>query len=126
MAHVKPDPELIRQLDAASTSDEPVEAVFSLRPAASEKFIPAGEAETRVHELLRKVGEEVSSAPRQVRVFRNLGSFALSAAAPFVRKLLESDEIVSATANKQPTSMFIAPVSSKPVELPKRSHRKSK
>jgi hypothetical protein len=55
----------------------------------------------------------------EVRVFRNLGSFVVAAAAPFVRKLLDQEEILSATANRQSEDLLIKPVSSKPLKGPK-------
>ena len=87
MERAKADPELLRQLDAAA--DEPIGALFSLRPGPSEKIVPAEEAETRVHGLLEKVGHEVGATPHQVHVFRNLGAFAVWATGSFLRRLLE-------------------------------------
>ncbi len=112
------DPELLKQLDAAAAAAEPVSAVFSLRPGREQKFVPAEEVEARVHGLLDKIGKEVGTAADQVHVFRNLGAFAVSAPAPFLRKLLERHEIASATANRQPQDLLIRPVRSKPVRPP--------
>lgn len=100
--------------------------MFSLRPRPPEKVVPAGEAEARVHGLLQKVGLDVGSKTSQVRVFPNLGAFAVSASAPLLRRLLEQDEVATATANRQPQSMLIKPVASHPVELPERGRHKRK
>ena len=117
-----PKPELLRQLDEAG--DKPVGAVFHLRPGPHQKAMAPAEAETCARGLLRRVEQESGVAPQRVQVFRNLGSFVVSAAAPFVRKLLDQEEILSATANEQPEEMLIKPVSSKPVKGPKPGPRK--
>jgi len=124
MTAEKIDPELIRQLDAAG--DAPVGAVFNLRRGPSQKCLSAEETETCVKQLLQQAQEESGVAPQQIHVFRNLGSFAVSAAAPFVRKLLGRDEVSSATANQQPEELLIRPVESKPVKGPRPASRKHK
>jgi hypothetical protein len=121
MARTKVDPELLRQLDEAG--DEPVGAVFHLRPDPHQRALAPPEAETRARGLLRRVEQESGVTPQRVQVFRSLGSFAVSAAAPFVRKLLDQEEILSATANRQPEDLLIKPVSSKPVKEPRPGSR---
>jgi hypothetical protein len=124
MPHAKVDPELLRQLEHAAASDAPVGAVFCLRPAPSQKFIPPDEAEPLVRRILQRVEHEVGSAPEQLNVLKNLGSFVVSAGAPFVKKLLDQAEIASATANQQSEDPRIRPVESKRVRNPGQGRRK--
>jgi len=120
----KIDPELIRQLNAAG--DAPVGAVFNLRRGPAQKCLSAEETETCVKRLLQQAQQESGMAPQQVHVFRNLGSFAVSAAAPFVRMLLGRDEVLSATANQQPEELLIKPVDSQSMKGPRPAARKHK
>jgi hypothetical protein len=103
MAHAKTDPELLRQLAEVATPSDPVAAVFVLRPTDPSEPVP-GPAETEevVQRLLERVTQEVGVPPQRVNIFRNLGSFVVSATTPFVRKLLEQREIASALPNRRP------------------------
>jgi hypothetical protein len=121
MSQTKIDPELLRQLDAAG--EAPVGAVFHLRPGPRQKSLDPAEAEARARGVLRRIEQESGIAPENFHIFRNLGSFSVSAAAPFVRKLLDQEEIQSATANRQSEDLLIEPVSSKPVKGPKPRQR---
>jgi hypothetical protein len=121
MSQAKIDPELVRQLDAAG--EAPVGAVFYLRPGPHRKSLEPAEAEERAQGVLRRVEEESGIAPKKVHVFRNVGSFSVSAAAPFVRMLLDQEEILSAAANQQSQDLLIEPVSSKPVKGPRPRQR---
>jgi hypothetical protein len=114
---VAADPELVKQL-AAVPADGDVEAVFSLRDAASSPE----DTEARVRELVARVEDQVGSAPRQLNIFRNIGSFAVAAPARFVRAMLDQGEIDTATANRQSEDLFIRPVRS-PRSAPRRSRR---
>ena len=113
---------VLRQLDAAG--DDPVGAVFNLRRGAAQKCLSAEETESCVARLLQHAQKASGVAPQQIHVFRNLGSFAVSAAAPFVRNLLDRDEVASATANRQTAELLIKPVDSKPVKGPRPRVRK--
>jgi hypothetical protein len=126
MSRVEIDAELLRQLEAAAAQHTPVGVVVSLQPGPSRTAIPAEEVEPVVRGVLKRVGEEIGAAPGQVQIFRNLGAFALSAPAPFVRKLLDQEEIASATANRQSEDLLIHPVSSKEVKRPIPRRRKRK
>ncbi|MBI3272969.1 MAG: hypothetical protein HYZ53_28530 [Planctomycetes bacterium] len=114
------DPELVHQLNLAATSgkDFHVQAVFSLtRTGDAKKPIPPAETVQRVEALLGRIQEVTRVAPRRVNVLRNLGSFVLDAPPIFIAKLLEDEEVATATANLQPREMLIRPVKSKPTEL---------
>ena len=106
----KADRELLRQLDAAPAGG-PVEVVISLRADPSLAELPsAKETEEQVARLLERVGQETGEQPRDHTVFGNLGAFAVSAPAGFVRQLMRQPEVATATANRQPEDLPIRPV----------------
>jgi hypothetical protein len=117
MSRTKVDKELTRQLDAAASGDG-VSASFSLHPGSTRAVIPPEETEERVHKLLEKVERQVGATPSQYRVHKNIGSFSLTAAPAFIRKLIEEDDVITATASRQPEGMLIKPVFSEPVPGP--------
>ena len=98
----KADPELMRQLDAVAARDESVEAVFTLRPDDSSRAASGPERTEEVaSRVLARVKERVGLDADEVNIFRNFGSFAVSAPARFVRELLTQPEIASAMANRR-------------------------
>ena len=117
MMRAKVDKELTRQLEAAASNAE-VGASFSLDPGPSRVVIPPDETEETVKKLLKKVEQEVGVAPTHSRVHKYLGSFSVTAAPSFIRKLCEHDEVTTATASRRPEKMLIEPVSSEPVPEP--------
>jgi hypothetical protein len=109
------DPELLRQLDDTSAGTKPVEAVFTLKPGRRSRTTPAGaDTEAAVRRLLRRVETRVGVSPHDCNVFRNLEAFLVVAPPRFVRELMAQDEIATATANRQPRSMIIAPRGRRP------------
>jgi hypothetical protein len=106
------DPELLRQL-AAAGADQPVGAVFSLRPPPGQPVASPKAAKETVERLLDRTKEEVAGGLHRYTVFPNLGSFAVQATGPFIRRLLAQEEIATATANEQPGDLLIRPVSPK-------------
>lgn len=131
----KTDPELLRQLDAAAATDGLVEAVFSLRPtgtnqptpdperaeAAQESALPSTrplptpeEFESLTRDVFTRVEKEAGVAPAHVSIFRSLGSCAVSAPPEFIRKLMAQEEVISATASRQPEDLLIRPVGPSP------------
>ena len=100
-AGAKIDPNLKKQLDAAKGTDQPVEAVLSLRPekpSKTTKKSPTG-ARARADLALERVAKEVGTKPEAVNVLENLDMVVLRADEPFLRKLLEQPEFASAVAN---------------------------
>ena len=113
MSNFAPDVELLRQLDAAG--DESVGVVCSLQVGStSDKPLTGDETTEQVTRVLQRVERLSGLKPDKFKIFRNLGSFSLYAPAAFVRRLLEQDEIATATANIQREDMLIRPVSRKP------------
>jgi hypothetical protein len=122
------DPELLRQLEAASSNDQPVEAVIFLRPDNPSEIAPSPE---RTREITRKVLDRVESRTgsreRRYNVFGNMGSFVVSALPSFLKELLRQPEIVAAMANQQPGDAMIRPVKRRSVESsPKKARSQSK
>lgn len=100
---IKPDPELLRQLKAASSEKTPVEAVFRLRSETPAEIAPSPErTEEITKEVLDRVESNTGSAAGRYNIFRNLGSFVVSAEPEFVKDLITQPEIASAIANVQP------------------------
>jgi hypothetical protein len=114
---VKIDPELTRQLEGAALSTEPLEAVFQLRPSSLKGTSPEG-VEVLAHEILGRASTSAGVSANDINVFRNLGSFVVSARAPLIQALLSAPEIASAVANRRPPdeSMKIEPLDTHPVE----------
>lgn len=64
---------------------------------------PTGEeTDELARELLARVAEQVGGQADDFNIFRNMGSFVVSAKPAFVRALLEQPEVSSAVANQQP------------------------
>ena len=124
MSRRKVDKELIRQLDAAG-GDASVSAAFSFEPRTTRSVIPPQDVDERVHRLLEKVEREIGIAPSRYRIYKNIGSFSVTAAPSFIRKLSEQADVATATASRQPEEMLIKPVSSEPVPGPSPERPKS-
>ena len=125
------DPELLRQLNAAAATDGLVEAVFSLRPAGTDQPPPdpdraeatpsaarplpnPEEFESLTRAVLARVEHQAGVAPAHVSVFRRIGSCAVFAAPEFICSMLDQQEVVSATASRQPEDLLIRPVGPSP------------
>lgn len=123
----KIDPELAKQLETtAASQDQKVEAVIRLKPDDASQVVPAPErTETLTNQLLERVHGQVGEPAARYNVFRNLGSFVVSAPASFIRELISQPEVASAVANQQPESAAIPPVEKRPVPARKAARRKS-
>jgi hypothetical protein len=123
----KIDPELIKQLDAtAASQDDKVEAVIRLRPDDASQIVPAPEqTETLANHLIERVKGQVGESATHYNVFRNLGSFVVSAPPAFIRELISQPEVASAVANRQPESAAMPPVETRPLTARKAPRRKS-
>jgi hypothetical protein len=123
----KIDPELVKQLDAtAASQDTKVEAVIRLKPDDASQIVPAPEkTETLASDLMERVKGQVGKSATRYNVFRNLGSFVVSAHPSFIRELISQPEVASAVANQQPESAAIPPVEKRPVPAGKAPRRKS-
>jgi predicted O-linked N-acetylglucosamine transferase (SPINDLY family) len=109
------DSELTRQLEVASDSEKPVEAVFMLHPDNPSQIVPSPErVEELTHKILERVQQRTGSHENKFNIFRNIGSFVVSAPA-FVRELISQPEVATAMANQQPGQSSIKPVKQRPV-----------
>lgn len=114
---VKTDPELLKQINTVAAEEKPVEAVFMLRPDKAAQIAASPErTEELTHKILERVEKRVGATPKQVNIFRNLGTFAISAGPGFLRELLTQPEIASAMANRQQSQGYIPPRDVKPVD----------
>ena len=97
------DPELVRQMHAATGDDASVEAVFMLAPEDPSQIVLSPErTEELTRHLLERVKASIGKAAEDVNVFHNMGSFVVSAHPAFLRELIAQPEIASAMANQQP------------------------
>jgi hypothetical protein len=113
----KIDPVLLQQINAVATDAAPVEAVIMLRPDDPAQIAaPPNRAEELTHQILQRVEKQIGISAQKVNIFRNLGSFALSANPNFIRELLRQPEVASAIANKRPPQAYIPPIDVEPVK----------
>jgi hypothetical protein len=103
-ARTRADPELLRQLDDAEATKEPVEAVFILRRPSGSVLAP-DEVEQVTTQVLRRVQREAGSQVKDVNVFKNMGSFVVAGEPSLLRRLLDQPEIEAGIANRQPGSV---------------------
>ena len=114
-ALTKTDAELVKQLDQASDSEDLIEAVVRLRPDDPSQIVPAAErTEELTNHLLERVKKESGQAASRYNVFRNLGSFVVSAPPAFIRQLMSQPEVASVMANQQPGTALIPPIRKAP------------
>ncbi len=97
----KTDPELTRQLNAKSAGKESIGAVFSL-DLPLKKLLDPNVVEETTNNVLKRAEKSAGSKPRDVNVFKNLGSFAVSADASFLQEVIDDPDIASAVASSQP------------------------
>ncbi len=115
---VKVDPELVRQLDGATASSKPVEAVIRLKSDDPSRSVPHPDTtEDLARKILARVSEESGGEPSKVTVFRNFGSFFVEARPRFLEHLLKQPELAAATANRQPDIEPVPPMHSRPATL---------
>ena len=116
------DPELIRQLDAAAAADESVEAVFIFHPDDLSDTAPSAERTEELTQLvLDRVKRRTGESEERVNVFRQLGSFVVSASPSFIRQIMSEPEIAAAVANQQPGASIEKQVSRRePESKPKK------
>ena len=96
----KTDPELLRQIDSAADNNEYIQAVFSLA-LPTKKLLDPQQVEETTNQVLHRAEEEVGSKPSDVNIFKNMGSFVISADASFIQKVIDDPDVASAIANKK-------------------------
>ena len=121
----KTDSELEKQLKDAASGEKLVEAVVRLKPDDPSQIVPpADRMDELTDQLLERVKKQSGKAASRYNVFRNLGSFVVSAHPTFIQRLKEQPEVVSIVANQQPGSALIPPI--KKTANSKRSRAASK
>ncbi|HEY3135529.1 MAG TPA: hypothetical protein VGL29_05705 [Blastocatellia bacterium] len=112
---VTTDPELRRQLQAASSEDDAVEAVFTLSPEdSSQGFLSPERTEELTRQVLERVKSRVGRGEEKLNIFRNLGSFVVSAHPEFLRELMAQPEISTAMANRRAENEIDQPLKERP------------
>src|ERR1700704_4911467 len=102
MSGAKIDPELLRQLKDTAADARTVEAVVRLQPDDPTQIVPAPERTAElVSQLLDRVKQRVGSKEARYNIFRNLGSFVVSANPEFIRELISQPEVATVAANRQ-------------------------
>ncbi len=111
MALSQTDPELLKQLDDAKGTDEPVNAVVRLRRKAGVAPEPA-QVEEQMHLAIERTAEATGEYPVDVNVMGRLAVAYVSGSEKFVREFVEQPEVVSAVANEADdgSSAKIAPL----------------
>jgi hypothetical protein len=124
----KIDPELIRQLEETAANEQhTVEAVIRLKPDDASQIVPTPErTEALTKELLERVKKQVGKPALRYNVFKNLGSFVVSAPSSFIRELISQPEVAAAVANQQPGTAAIPPVKKATLESKKQAKSASK
>ncbi len=91
------DPRLKAQLDAAGDDGE-VEALIMLQRSAQKPrgAAPDGSGE----QLISRVSHAVDEQPVEVRQFPGLGAMFVKGSGKLVRRLVQSDEVLTASANE--------------------------
>ena len=114
------DPELEKQLNSAAASNEPVEAVFRLKPDDPSQIVPSPERTKQIVEsILKRVKSRIGKSAARHNIFTNLGSFAVAASPDFVRNIISQPEVVAAVANRQPYDASMPPIDVKSSEAVK-------
>jgi hypothetical protein len=116
----KVDPELERQINAASAEAKTVEAVLMLRQSPAQISANARGTTEIVESVLKRVKEKAGTGAKQVNVFQNLGMFIVEAEPSFLRELVAQPEIASAVANRQPGEAMMPPVTKPATKAPTR------
>jgi hypothetical protein len=109
------DPELVRQLDEAKGTDDPVNAVVRLQRQKGAAPDPK-QVQEQMQRAIDRTAETTGEQPLDVNVLSRLGVGYISGSEKFVRELVEQPEVVSAVANQSDDgeSGKIAPVPSTP------------
>jgi hypothetical protein len=93
------DPELLRQLDDAIETGEPVQAVVKLQRTPGKPPIPEV-VEEQTRKAVDRAAESTGEQPTDVHVMGRLATAYISGSEKFLREFVEQPEIASAVANQ--------------------------
>ena len=99
MALSQTDPELLRQLDEAKKSGEPVQAVVKLQRTKGKPPTPSAVEEQTKRAVDRAVATS-GARPDDVHVMGRLATAYVSGPEKFLREFVVQPEVVSAVANQ--------------------------
>jgi hypothetical protein len=100
--------------------------VIKLRPEETKQLVASPDHTTEVaNQVIKRVSEKLGLQAERMTLFRNLGSFSISAAPQFLRELLDQPEVAGAIANRQQGSAYIAPLNPRAVDLDDVGHEQS-
>ena len=103
MAAKPTDPELLRQLDEARTTGEPVAAVVQLKRA---KGKPADVAaiEAQTSQAIARATKATGEDPDDVHVMGHMATAYVPGSEKFLREFVDQPQVVSAVANQAKTA----------------------
>ena len=93
------DPELLRQLDDAVRTGEPVQAVVKLHRTPGKAPVPAV-VEEQTRKAVDRTAEATGEHPTDVHVMGRLATAYISGSEKFLREFVEQPEVASAVANQ--------------------------
>jgi hypothetical protein len=93
------DPELLRQLDEARKSGEPVEAVVKLHRTKGRPPTPST-VEEQTKRAVARAAATTGEQPGDVHVMGRLATAYVSGSEKFLREFVEQPEVASAVANQ--------------------------
>ena len=99
MAVTQTDPELLRQLDAAKKSGEPVQAVVKLQRTKGRAPTPSA-VEEQTKRAVERASATTGEEPDDVHVMGRLATAYVSGSEKFLREFVEQPEVASAVANR--------------------------
>jgi hypothetical protein len=102
------DPELLRQLDDARGSGDPVQAVVKLHRTPGKAPVPAV-VEEQTRKAVDRTAKTTGEQPTDVHVLGRLATAYVSGSENFLREFIEQPEVASAVANQSTPSAGPAP-----------------
>lgn len=99
MALSQTDPELLRQLDEAKKSGEPVQAVVKLQRTRGKPPTPSV-VEEQTKRAVDRAARTTGELPDDVHVMGRLATAYVSGSEKFLREFVEQPEVISAVANQ--------------------------
>lgn len=93
------DPELLRQLDEAMRTGEPVQAVVKLHRTPGKAPVPAV-IEEQTRNAVSRTAETTGEQPTDIHVMGRLATAYISGSEKFLREFVEQPEVASAVANQ--------------------------
>jgi hypothetical protein len=93
------DPELMRQLDDAKESGEPVRAVVKMRRRPGKAPVPQ-DVEEQVNNAVERAARASGEQPKDVHVMGRLSVAYVEGSESFLRELVNQPEVDAAVANE--------------------------